>query len=72
MGVAPVVEVDFGIARVKVEGGEEDSLEEVEAVADEKLDQIEPIVEDLKRMDHELREEYRAEEYEDAAGRTFG
>ena len=58
---SPVVEVDFGIARVYVQGGEDESLEEVNEIADEKLESVTPMVERLKRMDHDLREEYSGE-----------
>ena len=71
MGESPVVEVDFGIARVYVEGSEDNTLEEVESVADQKLQDVEPMVEELKRMDHELREEYLIEEDGESLGRSF-
>jgi len=66
--VAPALEIDFGIGRIYVQGDRDTSFAEVvEEFNKQKADMTESI-EDLKRFDYELREEY---DTEPSAGPSF-
>lgn len=54
----PCFEVDFGIARLYAEGGPDDSIEDVSEHFDEKVEMLLDNVENLKRLDHELAQEF--------------
>lgn len=54
----PKIEVDFGIAAVNVEGGEEDSLSDVHEVFKMERDKLIEDIGDLKREDFEIQDNY--------------
>jgi len=71
----PVVEYDFGIASIYMQGGEEDSLQDVREAAADDLEELSDFVRELKEMDMDIKEEARERFPEDnnsGPGRTFG
>ena len=71
----PVVEYDFGIASIYMQGGEDESLQDVREAAADDLEELSDFVRELKEMDMDIQEEARERFPEDnnsAPGRTFG
>ena len=71
----PVVEYDFGIASIYVQGGEDESLQDVREAAADDLEELSDFVRELKEMDMDIQEEARERFPEDnnsGPGRTFG
>lgn len=71
----PVVEYDFGIASIYMQGGDEDSLQDVRKAAADDLEELSDFVRELKEMDMDIQEEARERFPDDGnqpPGRTFG
>ena len=71
----PVVEYDFGIASIYMQGGDEDSLQDVREAAADDLEELSDFVRELKEMDMDIQEEARERFPDDgnqSPGRTFG
>lgn len=70
--VAPALELDFGGGgRIYVKGDENTSFQEVIDEFNEQKEDMLQAVEDLKRMEYDLHDEYEGED-DETAGRTFG
>lgn len=67
------VTVDLGVVCVEAKS-DDASMGEVSDEVDDKLDRVEPMIEELKRMDYRLVEEYEDEEeiLSEDPTRTFG
>ena len=71
----PVVEYDFGSASIYMQGGEDESLQDVREAAANDLEELSDFVRELKEMDMDIQEEARERFPEDnnsGPGRTFG
>ncbi len=59
--VAPALEIDFGIGRIYVQGDRDTSFAEVVEEFNKQKEDMAESIEDLKRFDYELRDEYEAD-----------
>lgn len=57
-GEPPAVTVSYGVFEVSVFGGPGDTLEDIEGVAERRVETAMNDIENLKRMDYDLNEEY--------------
>jgi len=56
--VAPAIELDFQIGRIYIQGDKNTTFAEVVEEFNNQKDDMTDTIEDLKRFDYELREEY--------------
>ena len=59
--VAPALECDYGIGRIYVQGDSDTSFDEVVREFNKQTDEMVSTIEDLKRFDYELRDEYESD-----------
>lgn len=59
--VGPTIHKNYRVFEVTVSGGPEDTLEDVQEIHDEEVEQAKQDVEDLKRIDFKLDEEFDAD-----------
>lgn len=66
------IEVDFGIAAVNVEGGENDRLSDVHEIFEKERDKLIEDIGDLKREDYDIQDEYdQLPDQHDGVSSTF-
>lgn len=70
-GDPAIVEVDYGVASVYIQGSPDDSIEDVNEVAESRLRDLEESVAKLKRVDYELGEEFESDSSRGPTGSSF-
>jgi len=68
-GEPPAVTINYGVFEVAVYGGSGDSLEKVEEATERRVEEAMKNIEELKRMDYDLSEEYTEEDDRGPTGR---